>query len=127
MKLKAFILIVFAFLFTSELSAQMDRTIAPSQYKRDRKKGEKVDFVQQSADYLAKQLTLDDFQKAAVKNILEEERESIMALNSGEKITLDERRDKSAAISSRIYKKVLPLLSKPQAEIYTKMEESKKF
>lgn len=128
MKLKAsFILIVFAFLFTTELSAQMDRTIAPSQYKRDRKKGEKVDFVQQSADYLAKQLTLDDFQKAAVKNILEEERESIMALNSGEKITLDERRDKSAAISSRIYKKVLPLLSKPQAEIYTKMEESKKF
>jgi hypothetical protein len=128
MKLKAsFILIVFAFLFTTELSAQMDRTIAPSQYKRDRKKGEKVDFVQQSADYLAKQLTLDDFQKAAVKNILEEERESIMALNSGEKITLDERRDKSAAISARIYKKVLPLLSKPQAEIYTKMEESKKF
>lgn len=128
MKLKAsFILIVFAFLFTTELSAQMDRTIAPSQYKRDRKQGEKVDFVQQSADYLAKQLTLDDFQKAAVKNILEEERESIMALNSGEKITLDERRDKSAAISARIYKKVLPLLSKPQAEIYTKMEESKKF
>lgn len=128
MKLKAsFIMIVFAFLFTTELSAQMDRTIAPSQYKRDRKQGEKVDFVQQSADYLAKQLTLDDFQKAAVKNILEEERESIMALNSGEKITLDERRDKSAAISARIYKKVLPLLSKPQAEIYTKMEESKKF
>lgn len=128
MKLKAsFILIFFAFLFSTELSAQVDRRIGQSQYRRDGKKGEKVDFVQQSTDYLAKQLTLDDFQKAAVKNIIEEERENIMALNAEQKITADERRDKSSAISTRIYKKVLPLLSKPQAEIYTKMEESKKF
>jgi len=128
MKLKAsFALIAFAFLFTTQLSAQVDRTIAPSQYKRDHKKGEKPDFVQQSTDYLAKELTLDDFQKAAVKNILADEKDNIMALNSGEKMTSDERREKSAAISGRIYKKVLPLLSKTQAEKYTKMEESKKF
>ena len=128
MKLKAaFILIVFAFLFSTDLSAQVDRRIAPSQYKRDRKKPEKVDFVQQSTDYLAKELTLDDFQKAAVKNIIEEEKENIINLNSEKDITTDERRDKAAAISGMIYKKVLPLLSKPQAEIYTKMEESKKF
>jgi len=128
MKLKAsFILIIFAFLFTTELSAQVDRRIAPSQYKRDRKKGGKVDFVEQSTDYLAKELTLDDFQKAAIKDIIEGERENIMNLNSEKDITTDERRDKASAISGRIYKKVLPLLSKDQADKYTKMEESKKF
>lgn len=128
MKLKAsFILIVFAFLFSTELSAQVDRRIAPMQYKRDMKKQEKVDFVEQSTDYLAKELKLDDFQKAAVKTIIEEERENITNLNSDKDMTFDEKRDKSSAISTRIYKKVLPLLSKDQAEKYTKMEESKKF
>ncbi|PZR22255.1 MAG: hypothetical protein DI539_06035 [Flavobacterium psychrophilum] len=128
MKLKAsFILIVFTFLFSTELSAQVDRRIAPSQYKRDRKKTEKVDFVQQSTDYLAKELTLDDFQKAAVKEIIEDERDNIMALNNDKDITSDERREKFAAISGKIYKKILPLLSKEQADKYTKMEESKKF
>lgn len=129
MKRKAsFILIVFAFLFTTQLSAQVDRRIGTSQYKRDVKKGgEKIDFVQQSTDYLAKELTLDDFQKAAVKNIIEEERENIMALNTDKSMSSDERREKYAAISGRIYKKVLPLLSKTQAEKYTKMEEAKKF
>lgn len=128
MKLKAsFILIVFAFLFSTEVSAQVDRSVGQSQYKRDRKKNEKVDFVQQSTDYLTKTLTLDDFQKAAVKNIIEEERENITNLSTDKEITTDERRDRAVAISQRIYKKILPLLSKEQAEKYTKMEESKKF
>lgn len=128
MKLRAsFILIVFAFLFSTELSAQVDRRIAPNQYKRDSRKPEKVDFVEQSTEYLAKALTLDDFQKAAVKEIIEGERENIMNLNTNREMTSDERREKSAAISARIYKKVSPLLSKEQAEKYTKMEESKRF
>lgn len=128
MKLKAsFLLIVFAFIFSTELSAQVDRSIAPMQYKRDRKKPEKVDFVEQSTNYLAKELKLDDFQKAAVKTIIEDERENIMNLNTDKDMTLDEKKDRSSAISARIYKKVLPLLSKEQAEKYTKMEESKKF
>ncbi|MFD2601019.1 hypothetical protein [Flavobacterium suzhouense] len=128
MKLRAsFILIVFAFLFSTEVSAQVDRRIAPNQYKRDSRKPEKVDFVEQSTEYLTKALTLDDFQKAAIKEIIEGERESIMNLNTNRDMSADERRDKASAISARIYKKVLPLLSKEQAEKYTKMEESKKF
>ncbi|RDI11125.1 hypothetical protein [Flavobacterium sp. AG291] len=128
MKLRAsFIVIVFAFLFSTEVSAQVDRRIAPNQYKRDSRKPEKVDFVEQSTEYLTKALTLDDFQKAAIKEIIEGERESIMNLNTNRDMSADERRDKASAISARIYKKVLPLLSKEQAEKYTKMEESKKF
>jgi hypothetical protein len=128
MKLKAsFILIFFVFLFSTELSAQVDRSVGPSQYKRAKNKNEKTDFVEQSTDYLTKELKLDDFQKAAVKNIIEEERENITNLNADKDITHDEKRDRASAISARIYKKVLPLLSKEQAEKYTKMEESKKF
>jgi len=90
-------------------------------------KKEKVDFVEQATEYLVKELTLDDFQKAAIKNIIEEERQNITNLNAIQGMTTEEKKERSQIISARIYKKVLPLLSKTQGEKYTKMEEEKKF
>lgn len=129
MKFKPFYFVVFIFTFflAADVSAQIDRRVGSSQYKRDRKKPENKDFVEVSASYLAKELKLDDFQKAAVKVVLEEERQSITAVNEAQGITMDERKDKARAISGRLYKKILPLLSEEQAEKYSKMEESKKF
>lgn len=128
MKLKASIIILFiAFFMSAEATAQVDRSIAREQYKRSRKKTEKVDFVDQSADFLAKELSLDDFQKAAVRSIIEDERKAITTLNSSKDMKSDEKKDRAIQISKRIYTNVLPLLSKTQAEKYTQMEEEKKF
>lgn len=128
MKLKVtYILLFFAFFFSATTYAQMNRNIAREQYKRPKKDKKTYDFVEQSANYLAKELKLDDFQKAAVKDILENERNAITTLNEDRDMLSDVRKDKAREISDRIYKKILPLLSKDQAEIYTKMEESKKF
>lgn len=128
MKIKPLHIFFFlAFIFTVSASAQVNRSIAPQQYKRAKSDKKKTDFVGRSVDYLTKELKLDDFQSAAVKNILEEERNNITAVSETKGITYDERRDMAIDVSNRIYKKVLPLLSKEQAEIYTKMEESKKF
>ncbi len=127
MKLKmSHILLVFAFFLSAVTYAQVDRSIGRGQYKRPKKEQKNVDFIQQSADYLTKELKLDTFQAAAVKEIMEEERGAIMSLGQ-EDMTTDERRDKTKEISDRIYKKTMRILSKEQAEVYTKMEESKKF
>ncbi|MGQ2982616.1 hypothetical protein [Flavobacterium sp.] len=129
MKLRISHILLLALFFVSATTySQVDRRIGRSQYKRDRN-AKNTDFVQQSVDYLTRELKLDDFQKAAVREILEDERDHITELrqSQGKDVTLDERRDKAKAISDRIYNKVIPILSKDQAAIYTKMEESKKF
>ncbi|WP_294824862.1 hypothetical protein [uncultured Flavobacterium sp.] len=123
----SYIIALFIFFISFSATAQVDRRIGSSQYKRDRK-ANNADFVQQSVDYLTKELKLDDFQKAALREVLEDERDHITELRSaGKDVTRDEVRDRAKAISDRVYKKVLPILSKDQADIYTKMEESKKF
>lgn len=126
MKLKTtYLLLLFALFFATAAEAQVDRRIGTGQYKRSRNKPEKYDFVEESTNYLAKELTLDDFQKAAVKEIIAKEKDEIMAINENTEMNSDVKRDKTLQISDRIYKKVLPLLSKEQAEKYTKMEQAK--
>lgn len=128
MKLKASLFILFfVFLASSAANAQVDRRIGREQYKPTKRKQEKVDFVEESAKYLAKELTLDDFQEAAVKSVIENERNTIMTINTTQGLSSDEKKAKAREISIRIYNKVLPLLTPPQAEKYTKMEEAKKF
>ncbi|AWH86838.1 hypothetical protein HYN59_17755 [Flavobacterium album] len=132
MKFRAsYIVFLFVFFISAAASAQVDRTIAPQQYKRanpnKNKSKASTDFVERSVVYLTSTLKLDDFQAAAIRDILEQERDHITSLNTIQGITTDERRDMAVDISNRIYKQVLPLLSKDQAEKYTKMEESKKF
>jgi len=128
MKLKAsHLILLLTLVFTTVAEAQVDRRVGREQYRPSRVKKEKVDFVEQATEYLVKELTLDDFQKAAIKNIIEEERQNITNLNAIQGMTTEEKKERSQIISARIYKKVLPLLSKTQGEKYTKMEEEKKF
>lgn len=127
MKLKiSHIVLLAAFLLSAASYGQVDRSIGRGQYKRPKKEQKKGDFIQQTVEYLTKELKLDDFQSAAVREIIEDEKDNIMALAEKD-LTKDEIRDRSKAISERIYKKVMPLLSKEQGELYTKMEESKEF
>lgn len=127
MKIKLYYFIAFfAFFLTSQDAfSQVDRRIGREQYKRKRAPREKKDFVAESVKYLTAKLTLDAFQEAAVREIIESERANIDALNNMD-VTSAEKNDRAIIISDRIYKKVIPLLSKEQAEIYTKMEEAKK-
>lgn len=126
MKIKLYYFIAFfAFFLTSQDAfSQVDRRIGREQYKRKRAPREKKDFVAESVKYLTAKLTLDAFQEAAVREIIESERANIDALNNMD-VTSAEKNDRAIIISDRIYKKVIPLLSKEQAEIYTKMEEAK--
>jgi Spy/CpxP family protein refolding chaperone len=128
MKLKASLFILFfVFLASSAAHAQVDRRVGREQYKPTKRKQEKVDFVEESVKYLTKELKLDDFQEAAVKSVIEDERTTIKVINEAQGLSADEKKAKAREISTRIYKKVMPLLTPEQAEKYTKMEEAKKF
>jgi hypothetical protein len=124
MKLKAsYIIFLFVLFATVQGSAQMNRNVGRQQYRRSGKP-EKRDFMEQSIDYLTKELTLDDFQKAAVKDIMEDEKENITILqtpNNG--MSSQEKKDKAKDISDRIYKKIVPLLSPEQAAKYKEIVE----
>ncbi len=58
---------------------------------------------------------------------MSDEKDAIMAINEATDMSDLEKKDKTRDISQRIYKKIMPLLSKEQGEKYTKMEEAKKF
>lgn len=128
MKFKAtYILFFIAFLFSVEAAAQMDRRVGRQQYKRERGTAEKQDVVEKSVEYLAKELKLDDFQKAVVNKIMEEERLALTGLQEDRESTIEERKEKARIISDRIYNKIIKHLSAEQIAKYTKIQDERKF
>jgi hypothetical protein len=75
------------------------------------------------AEYYQKELKLDDFQAAAVKSALEDERDNIEGLNSERDITKNERQDKVKIIFDRIDAKILPLLNEEQKKKYKELRK----
>lgn len=110
-------------LLSFSVSAQVDRRIAPQQYKRGGSKNKPVDFVQQTVDYFTKELKLDDFQSAAVREILEEEKEGLEELMKDQDTPVAERKDKARIINERIDTKILPLLSEQQQAKYKELRK----
>lgn len=117
------LLITAILLFSAAASAQVDRRIGRNQYRNPKAKVEKKDVVEQTVEYLTKELKLDDFQKAAARTIVEKERPAITALSEDKRATTVELKDRARNIYDRVYNGVLPLLSKEQAEKYTKLRE----
>ncbi|WP_417351814.1 hypothetical protein [Flavobacterium alkalisoli] len=92
---------------------------APDTHK---KKDEKPkDLSEVMSEYLAKELKLDDFQKAAVKVIYDDHKDQILELSNNESDTRQVLKDKFNAISEEIDKKILPLLSEDQKKSYQKI------
>ena len=127
MKFKVYHLCIFlAFVFTTNTSAQVDRRIAPGQYKRAKSQNEKYDLVAETVKYYKKEFSLDDFQAAAVKEIISSEKEAITTLREQQGITKEEMRDRANAINERIDAKIEPMLSKDQLKKYIEFKEKRK-
>lgn len=133
MKLKAhhFILLT-ALCFSAgsfaQMGRRMDTTGGSDRYSsQQRGKKDQKDFVEQTVEYFTKELKLDDFQKAAVRTIIEEQREPINELIAAKDITNDERRDRGKAINDRIEEKMKPILSPDQLTKFTEIQGKRKF
>ena len=122
-----FLIVVFALLFSEMSFAQVNRNVAPGQYRMPKPKTGKVDYVEQTVAYYTKELTLDDFQAAAVKEIINEEKDNISAMREQTDATLDEKRDRSKAINDRIDTKIKAILSPDQLKKYEDMIAKRKY
>ncbi len=122
MKLKfSYIALFAAFLFTSVTYAQVDRRIAPQQYRQPKSKKEPYDFVEENVKYLKKELKLDDFQAAAVREIMAKEKDGIMELGKDQNLRTIERQEKSQVIIDRISENVKKILTPEQLVKYEEM------
>lgn len=90
---------------------------------KDRKKAKentKKDFIQLTVEHLSKKLNLDDFQAAAITNIYNDYRSTIMTVSSEDAPT-SVLKDKMRKIVEEIDAKIFPLLGKEQLEKYNTM------
>jgi hypothetical protein len=131
MKLKMYILLFISFFFATATFAQggVGRGNRERNYGGQTarpKNDKKYDFVAEAVKHYTKELKLDDFQQAAVRNVFEEQREPINELMATKGITADERRDRGRAINDRIGEKIKPLLSEEQFKKYTELQDKKK-
>lgn len=128
MKFKAYYLfIIFAVFFTTETFAQVDRSIGAGQYRRPKPKNTgPYDYVAETAKYYQKELTLDDFQVAAIKEILSSEKDAIGAMRDQPDMTKEERRDKANEINERVDSKIKPMLSPDQLKKYQALIDKRK-
>lgn len=124
----AFILLIASLFFSAEAFAQVDRSIAPGQYKRPKNtnKNKEIDFVGETVKYLSKELKLDDFQSAAVREALESEKDNLMELSKDQEMRMREKRDRMQEITDKIDAKIIKLLSPEQTEKYKAIQERNK-
>lgn len=124
----AFILLIASLFFSAEAFAQVDRSIAPGQYKRPKNsnKNKEIDFVGETVKYLTKELKLDDFQAAAVREALEAEKDKLMEIAKDQDMRTPEKRDRTQEVTDRIDAKILKLLSPEQVEKYKVIQEKNK-
>jgi hypothetical protein len=116
------ILLITSFKMTAQYGNNESRPYYPNP-----KKGEKIDPIDSSINYLKKELILDDFQAAAIKTLIAEnqnEVEKIIELQ----ILHDEKVDRVKALREKLDSQIKNLLSenqKKQFEIIQQKKEGK--
>lgn len=88
-------------------------------------KPEKIDVVQATVDRLEKDLTLDTFQKAVIKQAFQEGEFTLKSILDS-KISDEMKELKMTEIRSNTDKRILKVLSKEQVDKYEKLKEKAK-
>jgi hypothetical protein len=118
------VITVMALFFSLDSSAQVDRRIGNSQYKNN-SKNKQHDPIQTSIDFLKKELKLDAFQEAAVKNLLTDnqaERTKILELDASDR----EKVDKINLSLDKFDKELESLLNPEQIKLFEIIKEKRK-
>lgn len=90
------------------------------------RKGDKPDYVEQTVSYYTKELTLDDFQAAAVRETIKSHLGELTALAQDTEMTVDEKKDHAHDINEKIDADIMRMLSADQKEKFKKLQEKRK-
>jgi len=129
MKNKVTFLTLICLLVSAVSFGQMNRRVAPMQYKNGPSGGKnqkQQEASELAAEYYQKELGLDDFQKAAVEEIYKGEDNNIKAVTEDLEMNNDIRREKVQLIIERIDGKIEKLLSPEQLEKFEKLKKKRK-
>lgn len=130
MKNKITFLTLICLLVSAVSFGQMNRRVAPMQYKNGPTGGSKnqkqKEPSEMAAEYYQKELSLDDFQKAAVEEIYKSEDNNIKAITEDLEMNSDIRKEKVQLIIERIDGKIEKLLSPEQLEKFEKIKKKRK-
>ena len=125
MKITRLILILFLLLAgASNVQAQVNRNVGRS-YDTPNKKKKNIDYVALSVQQLSKELTLDGFQEAVIKDILKSstvEQEKILLLE----IPNESKNEQLLAVRDEVNKKIIAVLTPIQIEKFEEMKEKAK-
>lgn len=120
----SFIVLIMALLFTVEGYSQFNGRMGRGQYSQSQtngKKQKKPDFVEDALAYFTKELKLDDFQAAAMREILAKNKEAANALIHSGDMPQREKKDRLNDLSIKIYEEASLILSAEQIEKYKKI------
>lgn len=124
--MKKYILFLILFQSLNSAYAQVDRSIAPSQYKNNTsQKVVKKDPVEITLKYLKEQLSLDSFQEAAIKVYLIENQTNAEKINSSD-ISNNEKKAKFNEELKKFDVKIIEILNPEQIKIFEELKEKNK-
>ncbi len=90
------------------------------------KKNEKPDYVTQTVEYYKKELELDYFQEAAVRETLESHRDALMSLMQDQNMIMAEKKEKAEKINDKIDAEILKILNPDQTKKYKDLQKKRK-
>ena len=125
--MKTLLLLLVTFFSISSYS-QVDRRIGRGQYERTPKNAQKakVDFTEQSLDFFRKEIAIDGFQEAVIKNLIEDYQKSSKEIVDSESIETPEKRELLGILNGKFKEKLSEILTPEQFEKYNQLMEPKK-
>ena len=122
------LLLLLVTLFSLSSYAQVDRRIGRGQYERSPKNAQKakVDFTEQSLEFFRKEIGIDGFQEAVIKNLIEDYQKSSKEIVDSESMETPEKRELLGILNGKFKEKLSEILTPEQFEKYNQLMEPKK-
>jgi len=108
----------------SQVNRQMGRT--PQQNPPRETQKTKVDYVEQSLDFFRKEILVDGFQEAVIKNLLSDYERSQKEVIENESIKMIEKKQLIEDLTEKFKHKLSEILTPDQFEKYNQLLDPKK-
>lgn len=125
--MRIILLLLTTFLSISSYS-QVDRRIGRGQYERSPKNAQKakVDFTEQSLEFFRKEIGIDGFQEAVIKNLIEDYQKSSKEIVESQAIEDLEKKEQLGGLNEKFKSKLAEILTSEQFEKYKELMNPKK-
>lgn len=125
--MKKIVLLLITFISFSTYS-QVDRRIGRGQYERTPKnhQKQKADFTEESLEFFRKEIEIDGFQEAVIKNLLDDYEKSSKEIAESESIEAPKKKELLLNVVEKFKTQLTEILTAEQYEKYKNLMDSNK-